>query len=240
LVAGSQKRFIPGRARSLAIIVLAKRAFYFARGAELAPNQLHGSDEALGTAAFHAFINVMHKARLIRFGAGKSHGFITLLANGLFGERGGLGHFFKAPIILKILANLQMSESTTAKPDHSRKSNGALEIFPGDLPGGRSFQVNFSRMWGSRGIGNHAQHTLQGDEAGEDEGGYSNDSKGVIDVAHDGRYLLSSQAHASADRDSREAAGCWAFSETAHKARAAVDAFPQRPTAPARPPRGGK
>jgi hypothetical protein len=134
-----------------AIIVLAKRAFYFAGAAELAPNQLHGSDEALGTAAFHAFINVMHKARLIRFGAGKSHGFITLLANGLFGERGGLGHFFKAPIILKILANLQMSESTTAKPDHSRKSNGALEIFPGELPGGRSFQVNFSRMWGSRG-----------------------------------------------------------------------------------------
>jgi hypothetical protein len=35
--------------------------------------------------------------------------------------------------------------------------------------------------------------------------------------------------HDSADRASREAAGCWAFSEMAHKARAAVDAFPQRP-----------
>ena len=42
-------------------------------------------DKALGTSAFRAFINMMHKAWLVRLSAGKSHPLIAFLANRLFG-----------------------------------------------------------------------------------------------------------------------------------------------------------
>ena len=54
---------------------------------------LQRRDEALGTSAFRAFINMMHKARLIRLSTGKPHPFITFLANRLFGQSVWWGHF---------------------------------------------------------------------------------------------------------------------------------------------------
>lgn len=53
--------------------------------------------------------------------------------------------------------------------------------------------MNFSRMKGSRGIGDYAQHSLQADEAREDNCSYSDDAYGPVDVAHDVRYLPDAQ-----------------------------------------------
>ena len=55
--------------------------------------QSQGRDEALGTSAFRAFINMMHKAWLVRLSAGKAHQPVTFLANRLFGQRVWRGHF---------------------------------------------------------------------------------------------------------------------------------------------------
>jgi hypothetical protein len=55
--------------------------------------QLQRRDEALSTSAFRAFINMMHKAWLIRLSAGKAHQLVTFLANRLFGQRVWRGHF---------------------------------------------------------------------------------------------------------------------------------------------------
>jgi hypothetical protein len=46
---------------------------------------LQGRDEALGTSAFRAFVNMMHKAWLVRLSAGKPHPLIAFLVNRLFG-----------------------------------------------------------------------------------------------------------------------------------------------------------
>jgi hypothetical protein len=42
-------------------------------------------------------------------------------------------------------------------------------------------------------IGDHPQHPLKGDEGHEDDCGYSDDSYGPVEVAHDVRYLPGSQ-----------------------------------------------
>ena len=55
--------------------------------------QLQRRDEALGTSAFRAFINMMHKAWLVRLSAGKAHPLVAFLANRLFGQRVWRGHF---------------------------------------------------------------------------------------------------------------------------------------------------
>jgi hypothetical protein len=52
--------------------------------------------------------------------------------------------------------------------------------------------VNFSRMWGSRGIGDHPQHPLQRDEAREDDCSYSDDTNGTVNITHDVQSPLSS------------------------------------------------
>ena len=51
--------------------------------------QLQRRDEALGTSAFRAFINMMHKAWLVRLSAGKAHPLAAFLANRLLGKGSG-------------------------------------------------------------------------------------------------------------------------------------------------------
>lgn len=50
-------------------------------------------DEALGTSAFRAFINMVHKAWLVRLSAGKAHPLVTFLAKGFFRQWFWRGHF---------------------------------------------------------------------------------------------------------------------------------------------------
>jgi hypothetical protein len=78
--------------------------------------QLQRRDEALGASAFLTFINMMHKAWLVRLSAGKSHPLIAFLANRLFGQRVWRGHFQGHRVAGNMFARLELDRPRNRRP----------------------------------------------------------------------------------------------------------------------------